>query len=145
MGYTGDKKRKYQREWVARRRQQWIDLNSPCKKCGSFENLEVDHIDPNSKKHPVGTLWSRTKEVMGRELSKCQVLCNKCHLKKTTKELKKSVTHGTNSGYVWYKCRCRRCKNAHNKVNSRWRSLFDAHANHRLRMACSGNNARLFL
>ena len=49
MGYIGEQKRVYQREWLARRRKAWFDLNGPCIKCGSWDDLELDHINPKDK------------------------------------------------------------------------------------------------
>jgi 5-methylcytosine-specific restriction endonuclease McrA len=76
----------YQREWMRRRRQDWIDANGPCKVCGSVERLEVDHINPNEKSLNPTKVWSLTEEKRNLELAKCQVLCNTCHLQKTLKE-----------------------------------------------------------
>ena len=60
--------------------------NGPCVKCGCWDldQLEVDHIDPNTKvSHRV---WSWSKERRENELAKCQVLCRACHLTKTCGE-----------------------------------------------------------
>ena len=35
--------RRYQREWMQRRRQAWLAENGPCVRCGSWDRLEVDH------------------------------------------------------------------------------------------------------
>jgi len=76
-----EQKRKYQREWYANRRKQWIEANGPCILCGSNENLEVDHIDPNQK--VTHKIWSFTESKRNEELAKCQVLCRECHMEKT--------------------------------------------------------------
>lgn len=44
--------------------------------------MEVDHIDPDSKVSH--TVWSWTPKRRELELSKCQVLCRKCHRRKTS-------------------------------------------------------------
>ncbi len=112
------KQQEYQRQWLKNRRKKWIDKNGPCKLCGSDINLEVDHKDRSIKvDHKV---WSWSLERADKELKKCQVLCKKCHRKKTTKEISKPLRHGINSGYTNYKCRCRKCKDAHNKWNNKW-------------------------
>lgn len=102
------KQLEYQRQWIAQRRAQWLQQNGPCVVCGSKENLEVDHIDPTQKvTHKV---WSLALEKREAELSKCQVLCADCHLKKTVELFKsKPVIHGTNATYHYRKCRCRPC------------------------------------
>jgi len=52
-----------------------------CVLCGSTENLELDHINPEEKiTHRV---WGWSKERREEELSKCQVLCYICHKKKS--------------------------------------------------------------
>ena len=99
---------KYQREWMKRRRQAWLQENGPCRSCGSEEALEVDHIDPSKK--VTHNVWSWSKTKRERELSKCQVLCRPCHKRKTTKERRAQVSHGTEWMHRKYKCRCPLCK-----------------------------------
>lgn len=122
MGYTGDRKREYQRKWIAKRRKKWIDKNSPCKKCGSFDNLEIDHINHKNKEHHISRLWSRKEEILQEELKKCQVLCKSCHSQKTKIQLMRKITHGTNAGYTKRRCRCELCRNAHALVAREYRA-----------------------
>jgi len=42
-----DKQRTYQREWLARRRAEFM-LNKVCKCCESAENLELHYRDPEA-------------------------------------------------------------------------------------------------
>lgn len=103
-----EKQKEFQRQWCAKRKKDWIEKNGPCK-CGSTKNLEVDHIDPSKKwKHSV---WSYSKEKREDELKKCQVLCEKCHMRKTLEQRKKT-THGKLAMYTNHGCRCSLCKNA---------------------------------
>ncbi len=105
------KQLEYQRKWMAKRRQDWLDSNGPCK-CGSWDNLEVDHIDPNLKiDHKV---WSWTEEKRNAELAKCQVLCYICHLAKTIESRRVVPEHGTLARYKsdYAQCRCIECKKA---------------------------------
>lgn len=113
--------REYQKNWVKKRRQDWIDENGPCKKCGSFESLEVDHIIPSLKTMAASSIWSRTLEVRLKELANCQVLCKKCHLIKTLSERPKP-THGTLTMYDDYKCRCEDCREAKRKKEMKRRN-----------------------
>lgn len=91
MPYTDqDEKRRYQREWLARRRSEWIEKNGPCIDCGSTEDLQVDHVDASTKvSHRV---WSWSAERRKAELAKCVVRCERCHLKKTLRN-QEGVTH----------------------------------------------------
>ena len=61
-------------------------LGGKCVRCGSVDNLEVDHIDPATKScHPfsgASLAWSR----FVTEIDKCQLLCRFCHLEKTRTE-----------------------------------------------------------
>lgn len=110
MGYTGEQKREYQRNWLSNRRKEWIDSQGGvCAECGSTENLEVDHKDKNTKTHPVATLWSRSKHIRDAELKKCQVLCEDCHKVKSANEAAKKQ-HGTINMYERHGCRCIECK-----------------------------------
>lgn len=116
-----EERRKYHREWKAKRRRAWLLENGPCKKCGSLEDLEVDHISPSDKiSHNV---WSWSWERRLAELAKCQVLCRQCHLEKTVlyrKENAKSQVHGTHEAYV-LGCRCQECRSAHASSVRNWR------------------------
>lgn len=115
-------KRDYQKAWVAERRQNWIDSRGgKCEECGSTERLEVDHIDPSTKEINVNKLWSRRAEIRLAELEKCQVLCYLCHRDKTV--IEQQAEHGTQSRYTSpkWKCRCERCKSAHNKTTTNWK------------------------
>jgi hypothetical protein len=99
-----EKQKQFNREWVAKRRKEWIDKNGPCK-CGSSDRLQVDHIDPATKvSHRVWS-WSDTRR--NAELAKCQVLCYACHKTKTLQQRRKA-THG---GSQFYNkgCRCEPC------------------------------------
>ena len=100
-----EKQREYQRLWSANRRKEWFDANGSCRKCGSSEGLELDHVDPSKKvTHKV---WSWTESKRIEELDKCQVLCNKCHKDKTS-EQRPEAPHGND---VMYRsgCRCKEC------------------------------------
>lgn len=107
MGYKdAAKQRAYQREWVRKRRAAWLHENGPCA-CGSWESLEVDHVDPAGK--VTHAVWSWSAERRGVELAKCQVLCARCHLRKTLAARAKT-DHGRGQMYIRYKCRCDKCR-----------------------------------
>ncbi|MBW3545390.1 MAG: HNH endonuclease [Bacteroidetes bacterium] len=75
-----EKQKEFQRNWMRKRRAEWFNENGPCVQCGSNEDLHIDHIDPFYKiSHRI---WSWTKRKRDSELSKCQVLCKRCHIKK---------------------------------------------------------------
>ena len=116
-----EKKQKYQREWIKTRRQEWVEENGPCKHCGTWDKLEVDHIKPDLKSMHTASIWSRTAEVRKKELSNCQVLCKSCHLKKTLAERPKPQ-HGSVTMYDDYKCRCDLCKQAKSKYQMKIRN-----------------------
>lgn len=91
MAYWGDKRRQYQRDYVSQRRTAWISDNGPCKICGSNESLEIDHIIPRADKYSLksSNIWHRCIERREEELKLCQVLCKKCHSKKSAAESKR--------------------------------------------------------
>lgn len=116
---TPELQRAYQREWIARRRREWLEENGPCVRCGSWEKLELDHKNRLSKvNHKV---WSWRESRRNEELSKCQALCEKCHQLKTTSELSLPIPHGTMVGYKSYRCRCDECREANTKYSRAWR------------------------
>lgn len=73
-------RRKYHREWMARRRAEFFS-GRQCVKCGSTEQLELDHIEPATKTHHA--IWSWSTARREAEIAKCQVLCSGCHKAKT--------------------------------------------------------------
>ena len=110
---TRQEQRIYQLIWIKARRQEWIDENGPCNRCGSSDDLEVDHIDKSKKLMPVSSVWSMAKTNPKRiiELAKCQVLCGSCHLRKNNDEnYNRVINHGTGTAYAYHHCRCDKCK-----------------------------------
>jgi hypothetical protein len=79
----------YVRDRYKKRRDAWFSENGPCHKCGSWANLEVDHIDPSTKIS--SKFWGWSTERREAELAKCQALCRPCHIDKT-------VTQNENKG-----------------------------------------------
>ena len=92
-------------------RKKWIKENGPCADCGSWEDPQVDHIDPSKKvSHNV---WSWSEERRLKELEKCQVLCVTCHRKKSALQQYGPRKHGTERMYWYGGCKCQPCKDAH--------------------------------
>lgn len=58
-------------------------LGGTCRVCGAVDNLEFDHIDPSSKFKDVASLTGYKKDTFWCEVRKCQLLCTRCHVKKT--------------------------------------------------------------
>jgi hypothetical protein len=111
----------YKNEWLKallrRRRDEWLAENGPCRWCGSWADLEVDHIDPATKCYSVSRLWGWSADRRNTELMKCQPLCVACHAIKTKKERQEAARertsraeHGTRRMYDKGKCRCDACK-----------------------------------
>ncbi len=96
-------------------------LGSKCVKCGSIENLQFDHVYPKDKKFAImdriDTKWNSLLE----EIKKCQLLCKKCHIIKTSNDV--LAKHGTNSRYSHRSlpCRCILCKKANAVWRTKWR------------------------
>src|SRR3954462_3884131 len=123
MSYAGEQKRQYQLKWIKDRRQSWIDANGPCNICGSYESLEVDHIDSSTKLLNPSRLWSLNPKNPRRiaELAKCQVLCQVCHSNKSISEMIQ-LTHGTEGATLYRNgCRCTECKTAQVIRVNKWR------------------------
>lgn len=90
-----------------------IEFGNKCFICNSIDNLEFDHIDPSIKDFTIGRMWSVSESKFREELSKCQLLCGKCHIEKhESKHL-----CGTPNKY-WSGCRCVECTKA-NSIYSR--------------------------
>lgn len=100
-----EEQKKYQREWVAKRRKEFFD-RQVCK-CGSKESLELHHKDPSQK--VTNSIWSWSKAKREGELSKCEVLCRPCHLEETRKYLKENRKHGSKQLAIIERCKCESC------------------------------------
>jgi hypothetical protein len=90
-------------------------LGGKCVVCGTRENLEIDHIDPDSKTRNVKELWSYRWEKLLEEVAKCQLLCTIHHREKTFRDnrwLDSKTNHGTSRS--WKRCHCDICRGAHN-------------------------------
>ena len=109
---TVEEQREYQRQWIAKRRAEWIAVHGPCKKCGSSVDLEIDHVDPKKKSAHVSIIWSWSKKRREAELKKCQVLCHECHVKKTNVQTYAPMKHGTVRMRRKGRCACIACKRA---------------------------------
>jgi 5-methylcytosine-specific restriction endonuclease McrA len=115
LGYKDpDKQREYQNQWIKKRRLKWLEENGPCVKCGSSDDLQVDHIDPDKKF--THRIWSYGLKKRVAELENCQVLCVECHKGKTFVD-RGFQRHGEHA-YIKKGCRCDECRAA-NALHSR--------------------------
>ena len=125
MTKTKEEYNEYMRAYMLKRyhkqREEMIAiLGGSCVKCGSVCDLEIDHIDARKKSFDIGKSWSRSKEYLDAELSKCQLLCGAHHTEKSIIDnghLPAKGTHGTLSAYRY--CRCDECKGAMKTYNSK--------------------------
>lgn len=118
-----NKIREYQRDWVMSRRLTYIQkLGGKCISCGSTDKLEFHHRNRQEKfSHRI---WSWKIEL---ELSKCDLLCSKCHWDHTCKERSyKNNIHGTDALYR-NGCKCIDCKAAHSTRIANWRKRTGRH------------------
>ena len=116
----------YMRNRRLHRRQKLIELlGGECVVCGTTEDLDIDHIDPNEKLFQLAGKWlDGPWEKITAEAAKCQLLCKEHHLSKTREEYKQGThvpwnkdlrgeyIHGTARMYDMFKCRCALCKEA---------------------------------
>lgn len=80
-----DRKREYQREWVRKRRQEYIDKRGgACELCGCTVDLQFHHTDPTIKL--THRIFSYSREKIEKELATCMLLCRTpCHRKEQKK------------------------------------------------------------
>ena len=108
-----DTRREHFRKRYNSLRQKWLAANGPCRHCGSWDDLDVDHVE-RSTKEAESEIWNWSEARRSLELSKCQVLCRPCHRTKTADEQAKPLIHGTVGGYRnRWKCRCVLCRAAY--------------------------------
>lgn len=60
-------------------------LGNCCNICGATEGLQIDHIDPKTKKFNIGSRYDAQWAIIKPELDKCQLLCVSCHKDKHAK------------------------------------------------------------
>jgi len=102
-------RRNYDLERYRRLRLEIVErLGGKCAQCGEQIDLQVDHINPNTKEFDVGKSWGVSADRMTIELTKCQLLCRSCHKRKSDSEA--TGPHGTWGRYRNGKCRCVLCK-----------------------------------
>lgn len=112
-------RRRWAREWMRKRRDEWFTANGPCVDCGTWEGLELDHNDPATKiSHRI---WSWSEKRRLRELAKCSIRCRPCHqLRHNGPTL---ILCGTTNAYR-AGCRCDSCRSAHASYRRSYREKF---------------------
>ena len=122
-----DYMRVYMAERYKRRKAYAIKkLGGKCRRCGSKKRLQFDHRDRRKDGDFVVAkrLASIAEDRLDHELKKCQLLCQRCHNKKTLSELglvEARGTHGTLSAYRY--CgppKCEECKAAKRQYQQTW-------------------------
>jgi 5-methylcytosine-specific restriction endonuclease McrA len=113
-------RKEYGRVWIANRRKEFFK-DKKCENCGSTENLEPHHINPELKKDH--KIWSWSEKRRNEELKKCKILCQSCHKIETKEWYKKNRKHGRS----WYNhgCRCPICFSAQQEHNRQRRKKPD--------------------
>jgi len=74
---TPDVERAYKREWVARRRAEWMAAKT-CSRCGSDRSLSVHHESVSMK-----SIWTRRDSYRLPLLAEAFVLCRRCRMAPT--------------------------------------------------------------
>jgi 5-methylcytosine-specific restriction endonuclease McrA len=94
-------------------------LGGQCVRCGSTDELEFDHIDPETKVFAVGSDMSRAWDKLVEEALKCQLLCRECLVAKGIED-RPEPAHSYYR-YWYYGCRCATCKAANARKSARQR------------------------
>ena len=63
-------------------------LGNKCARCGCKHNLQIDHIDPRTKKFDITQKLSSKLGPLWEEIHKCQLLCGSCHREKNKEDQK---------------------------------------------------------
>lgn len=123
-----EKQREFQRKRVARIRAEWLAAHGPCCKCGSWEEIEVDHKSREEK--VTHRVWSWAESRRLEELSKCQILCCVCHKAKTKSEFTVEYAHGSDGMYSKRGCRCDICRKGHRERKAEYRARTGKNSNY---------------
>jgi len=94
-------------------------LGGRCVRCGSTDELEFDHTDPETKVFAVGSDMSRAWDKLVEEALKCQLLCRECLVAKGIED-RPEPAHSYYR-YWYYGCRCATCKAANARKSARQR------------------------
>lgn len=103
-------KRAYQREWVARRRAEFMQ-DKACAWCSSTDRLELHHADPNKKVHHA--IWSWGTARREAEIAKCIVICRACHERAhaEARRVEAELRHPCGTVQAYKRgCRCMACR-----------------------------------
>ena len=80
--------REYMKNRRLKRRKFFLDLlGGECAHCGEkdYKSLQFDRINPKTKKFDYNDARDGPLDILEKEMKKIQILCRKCHLKKTIK------------------------------------------------------------
>jgi hypothetical protein len=86
------------------RRQRLVTmLGGKCVRCGTMEDLEFDHIDPQSKNFSICAHLTKAWNDLVAEAQLCQLLCHACHVAKGAED-RPEPKHGRYM-YLYHRCR----------------------------------------
>lgn len=90
--YTPEQRKEYMRNYYAKRlAEAKAILGGSCTSCGTDEDLEFDHVDPNDKYKPITKILMGARATWLAELKRCQLLCVPCHKAKTQEHIAQGV------------------------------------------------------
>ena len=140
----------YLTEKRAARRQLLKDhLGGACVTCGTTEDLQFNHKNPEEKRFTISEIIHKNIDFVLKEVEKCELLCKECHKKETRRQFRdgeltvwnagtrKPYVHGTCRMYKQQSCRCDLCCLAdhlymkhkaigfQDVVDSSWLQIFD--------------------
>jgi len=109
----------YQKQRYAERKARATELlGGQCSSCSSVDDLQFDHVDPETKSYNITRMFSKYSwGAIAEELTKCQLLCVDCHIAKSQSEAlgrrawnagTKKI-HGSYYGVYTLKCSCGEC------------------------------------
>ena len=103
------------------RRQRLVTmLGGKCARCRTTEDLEFDHIDPQSKNFSIWAHLTKAWNALVAEAQLCQLLCHACHVAKGAED-RPEPKHGRYM-YLYHRCRCEVCRAANAAASARQRA-----------------------
>lgn len=117
--------REYMRNRYHSKRHKAIqELGGKCSRCGSTKDLQFDHKDQSKKKIRMSDIHSINDKAVKDEMKNVQLLCIKCHDKKSHDAWDFATNkpqHGTYWMYRKHECRCSKCEKAYRETQKEWR------------------------
>lgn len=112
------------RTYLAHKDRMYEYLGGMCVTCFSIDRLQVDHIDPSTKQYNLSCRVNTAWDNLLLELDKCQLLCHRCHWRKTLWQRREATARA--HGHESFRSKnCTRCVTEYDKLKEELDNFYD--------------------